>query len=38
VPAQTLSGEGIDGAAVLVQMGTPDKPKTILGAAFAALH
>jgi hypothetical protein len=38
VPAQAIAGEGIDVAAVLVQIGTPEKPKAILGAAFAALH
>ncbi len=38
VPAQTLAGDGIDSAAVLVQMGSPERPQTILGAAFAALH
>lgn len=37
VPVQALSG-GIDGAAVLVQVGSPERPQTILGAAFAALH
>ena len=42
VPVQTLKGddkgEGIDEAAVLVQSGTKEKPKAILGAALAALH
>jgi hypothetical protein len=38
VPAQALAGNGIDGAAVLVQMGSPERPQTMLGAAFAALH
>ena len=38
VPAQTLAGDGIDEAAVLVQRGSPERPQTILGAAFAALH
>jgi hypothetical protein len=37
-PAQTLAGDGIDEAVVLVQMGSPERPQTILGAAFAALH
>jgi hypothetical protein len=38
VPAQTLAGDEIDEAAVLVQRGSPERPQTILGAAFAALH
>jgi hypothetical protein len=38
VPAQAITGEGIDEAAVLVQVGSPERPQTILGAAFAALH
>src|SRR6478672_12096653 len=38
VPAQTLAGDEIDEAAVLVQRGSPERPQTILGAAFTALH
>jgi hypothetical protein len=38
VPAQSIAGDGIDGAAVIVQAGSPERPQTILGAAFAALH
>jgi hypothetical protein len=38
VPVQTLAGDGIDEAAVLLQVGTTDKPRAILGAAIAALH
>jgi hypothetical protein len=38
VPSQALKGEGIDEAAVLVQGGTADRPKAILGATFASLH
>jgi hypothetical protein len=42
IPMQTLKGdgkgEGIDQAAVLVQSGTKEKPKTILGAALAAIQ
>jgi hypothetical protein len=38
VPMQTLKGDGIDEAAVLVQSGTPEKPKAILSATLAAIH
>jgi hypothetical protein len=38
VPLQTLEGDGIDEAAVLVQSGTAEKPKAILGAALAAVR
>jgi hypothetical protein len=38
VPLQTLKGDDIDEAAVLVQSGTVEKPKTILGAALAAIR
>jgi hypothetical protein len=31
-------GEGIDGAAVMVQNGAVEKPNAMLGAAFASLH
>jgi hypothetical protein len=34
---QTLKGANIDEAAVLVQSGTVEKPKTILGATLAAI-
>jgi len=37
VPMQTLKGDGIDTAVVLVQSGTAEKPKAILGAALASL-
>ena len=33
VPVQTFAGEGIDEAAVLLQVGTGEKPRAILGAA-----
>ncbi len=35
---QTLKGDGIDEAAVLVQSGTTEKPKAILGATLAAIQ
>ena len=38
IPVQTLAGEGIDEAAVLLQVGTSDKPRAILGAALTALR
>jgi hypothetical protein len=38
IPVQSLRGDGIDEVAALLQTGTMEKPKTILGAAFAALH
>jgi hypothetical protein len=38
VPLQTLKGDDIDEAAVLVQSGTADKPKAIQGAALAAVR
>jgi hypothetical protein len=38
IPMQTLKGDGIDEAVVLVQSGTTEKPKAILGATLAALH
>ena len=38
IPVQSLKGDGIDEAAVLVQSGTTEKPKAILGATLAALH
>jgi hypothetical protein len=38
VPLQSVAGDGIDEVAVLLQTGTTEKPKAILGAAFAAVH
>jgi hypothetical protein len=38
VPMQALKGDGIDEAAILVQGGTMEKPKAILGATVAAVH
>ncbi len=38
VPIRDFGGEGIDGAAVMVQSGTVEKPNAMLGAAFASLH
>jgi hypothetical protein len=38
VPMHRLQGDGIDTAAVLVQRGNEQKPKTILGAALAAIR
>jgi hypothetical protein len=38
VPMQTLAGDGIDEAVVLLQSGTNEKPRAILGAAHAALR
>jgi hypothetical protein len=38
VPSQALKGDGIDEAAVLLQGGTAERPKAILGATFASLH
>jgi hypothetical protein len=38
IPSQSLTGDGIDEVAVLLQAGTMEKPKAILGAAFAGLH
>src|SRR5713101_5890075 len=38
IPVQTLKGANIDEAAVLVQSGTSDKPKAILGATLAAIR
>ena len=37
LPLQELSGDGIDSAAVLVQGGTVEKPRALLGAALAEL-
>lgn len=38
VPLQTIEGDDIDEAAVLVQSGSVEKPKAILGAALAAIR
>ena len=38
VPVQKLKGDGIDEAAVVVQSGTAEKPKAILGGTLAAIH
>lgn len=38
VPVAELKGEGIDAIAVLIQGGTAEAPKTMLGAAFEAIH
>jgi hypothetical protein len=38
IPVHTLKGDGIDEAAILVQGGTMEKPKAILGATLAAVH
>jgi hypothetical protein len=38
VPMQALAGDGIDEAVVLLQSGTIEKPKAILGAALVALR
>jgi hypothetical protein len=38
VPLHTLKSDGIDEAAILVQGGTMEKPKAILGATLAAVH
>lgn len=37
IPVQTLKGENVDEAAVVVQSGTTEKPKAILGATLAAI-
>jgi hypothetical protein len=38
VPVQSIAADDIDEAAVFVQSGTADKPRTILGAALAAVR
>jgi hypothetical protein len=38
VPLDKLKGDGIDEAAIIVQAGTAEKPKAMLGAAMASLH
>src|SRR5262245_7272249 len=38
IPVQTLKGANVDEAAVVVQSGTAEKPKAILGAMLAAIH
>jgi hypothetical protein len=37
-PLRALEGDGIDGVAVLVQSGTVEKPRAILGATLAAIR
>ena len=38
VPLQSVAGGGVDEAAVLLQSGTAEKPKAILGATLAAIR
>jgi hypothetical protein len=38
VPLRNIAGDGIDGAAVMVQTGTAERPSTILGASMATVH
>jgi hypothetical protein len=38
VPVQTLAGQDVDEVAVLLQSGTPEKPKMILGAALSQIR
>jgi hypothetical protein len=38
IPVQKLKGDGVDEAAVVVQSGTAEKPKAILGGTLAAIH
>jgi hypothetical protein len=38
IPVQTLKAANVDEAAVLVQSGTTEKPKTILGATLAGIQ
>jgi hypothetical protein len=38
IPVQTLKGANVDEAAVVVQSGTTEKPKAILGATLAAIQ
>jgi hypothetical protein len=38
VPVQTLAGDGVDEVAVLLQSGTLEKPKMILGAAVSDIR
>jgi len=38
IPLQSVAGGGIDEAAVLLQSGTAEKPKAILGATLAAIR
>ena len=38
VPLESISRDGVDAAAVLLQDGNRDKPGPMLGAAFTALH
>jgi hypothetical protein len=38
VPTKDFEVEGVDAVAVLVQGGTPDSPRTMLGAALESIH
>ena len=38
VPLENISREGVDGAVVMSQDGSLDKPGAMLGAAFTTLH
>jgi hypothetical protein len=38
IPVQTLKAANVDEAAVLVQSGTTEKPKAILGASLAGIQ
>jgi hypothetical protein len=38
VPVQKLKGDGIDAAAILVQSGSLEKPRAIIGATLASIH
>ena len=38
IPVQKLKGDGIDEAAVVVQSGTAEKPKAILGGTLATIY
>ena len=38
IPVQTLKGANVDEAAVVVQSGTTEKPKAVLGATLAAIQ
>ena len=38
VPLESISREGVDGAAVFVQDGSRDRPGSMLGAAYTSLH
>jgi hypothetical protein len=38
VPVKDVGGDGVDGAAVMVQAGTAERPSAILGASMAAVR